>query len=63
MPKRIIELLKNQSQVKVVASARNNQQDESIWLVTVAATLFAVAVYFFSFFFGFTGGGRALTQS
>lgn len=61
MLNRYRQLLKNQSNVKVIALAQNNAKANTVWFATLAAGAFAFAVYFFSFFFGFTGG-RALTE-
>ena len=58
MSKRLVQLLKNQEKVKVVAKAHNNQQENLVWYAALAAVL-ASAFYFFSFF-AFTGS-RALT--
>ena len=53
MSKRMVQLLRNQAQVKVEAKAHNNQQENLVWYAALAAVL-ASAFYFFSFF-TFTG--------
>ena len=62
MSKRLIQLINNQTKVKVIARAQDNHEINNFWFTAFAAALFAVAFYFFSFFFGFTGG-RAPTES
>ncbi len=56
MSKRLVQLINNQTKVKVIALAQENRGTNSFWFTAFAAALFAVAFYFFSFFFGFTGG-------
>jgi len=62
MSKRLVQLIRNQEKVKVVAQAYDARETNSFWFVTMAAAVFAAAFYFFSFFFGFIGG-RVLTKS
>ena len=61
MSKRYLQHLNRQSKVKVMALAHNPNEINLVWFVTFAAALVAVAFYFFSLFFGFTGW-RALTE-
>lgn len=49
MPKRYRHLIKNQSQVKVMAQAHNTSEDR-VWFVTLAAA-FAGVFYFFGYYF------------
>ena len=62
MLKRRIQYANNHPKVKVITPAYHNHQTNSVWFITMAAATFAAAFYFFSFFFGFTGG-RTLTKS
>jgi len=53
MSKRYVRLLKSQTNVKVVAQSVDNRTEKWVWLAAAVAGV----VYFFSFFFSFTGGG------
>jgi hypothetical protein len=56
MSKRYLQHIKRESNVKVIAQVHKTDETNSVWFVTLAAAIFAAAFYFFSFFFGFTGG-------
>jgi hypothetical protein len=63
MSRRTIHLLKKQSQVKVIAQAKQDQQAGLMRLIMLAAAAFAALFTFFSFFFfSFTRGWSALTS-
>ncbi len=62
MSKRYIQLIKNQAKVKVIARAYDSAGENIVWLATLAAAGLAATFYFFSFFFSFTGGWRALPE-
>ena len=62
MLKQLVRRINSQSKVKVIARAQDERELNSFWFTAVAAAIFATAFYFFSFFFGFTGG-RAPAKS
>ncbi len=51
----------NQTKVKVMVQTYKNELN-SFWFTAFAAAIFAVAFYFFSIFFSFSGW-RALTEN